>query len=52
MLVTGTTRQQRNRSLLNSASARCMMERLPQEKVEIVKRFQAEGRIVAFVGDG
>jgi len=27
-------------------------ETLPQEKVEIVKRFQAEGRIVAFVGDG
>jgi Cd2+/Zn2+-exporting ATPase len=27
-------------------------ETLPQEKVEIVKRLQAEGRIVAFVGDG
>jgi Cd2+/Zn2+-exporting ATPase len=27
-------------------------ETLPQQKVEIVKRLQAEGRIVAFVGDG
>jgi Cd2+/Zn2+-exporting ATPase len=27
-------------------------ETLPQGKVEIVKRLQAEGRIVAFVGDG
>ena len=25
---------------------------MPQEKVEIVQRFQAEGRRVAFVGDG
>jgi Cd2+/Zn2+-exporting ATPase len=27
-------------------------ETLPQEKVDIVKRLQAEGRVVAFVGDG
>jgi Cd2+/Zn2+-exporting ATPase len=27
-------------------------ETLPQQKVEIVKRLQAQGRVVAFVGDG
>jgi Zn2+/Cd2+-exporting ATPase len=27
-------------------------ETLPQQKVEVVKRLQAEGRLVAFVGDG
>ncbi len=52
VLVTGDNSATAEQIAAQLGISEVYAERLPQEKVEIVKRFQADGRIVAFVGDG
>jgi len=52
VLVTGDNRETAERIAAELGISEVHAEVLPQEKVEIVKRLQAEGRKVAFVGDG
>ncbi len=52
VLVTGDNRETAERIAAGLGISEMHAEVLPREKVEIVKKLQAEGRKVAFVGDG
>ena len=52
ILVTGDNWATANQIAAEVHIGEVFAETLPEEKVEIVKRLQAEGRTVAFVGDG
>lgn len=52
VLVTGDNRETAERIAAELGISEVHSEVLPQQKVEIVKRLQAEGRKVAFIGDG
>jgi Cd2+/Zn2+-exporting ATPase len=52
ILVSGDNRSTAERIAASLGIREVHAEFLPQQKVEIVKRLQAEGRKVAFVGDG
>lgn len=52
VLVTGDNRETAERIAAELGITEVHSEVLPQQKVEIVERLQAEGRKVAFVGDG
>lgn len=52
VLVTGDNRATAEQVAAELNISEVHAETLPHEKVEIVKRFQAEGHKVAFVGDG
>jgi Cd2+/Zn2+-exporting ATPase len=52
LLVSGDRRETAERVAASVGIEEVHAETLPQEKVEIVRRLQAEGRRVAFVGDG
>lgn len=52
VLVTGDNTTTAERIATDLGISEVHAEVLPEQKVEIVKQLQAEGRIVAFVGDG
>jgi Cd2+/Zn2+-exporting ATPase len=52
VLITGDNQSTANRIAGEVGISEVYAEVLPLQKVEIVKRLQAEGRTVAFVGDG
>jgi Zn2+/Cd2+-exporting ATPase len=52
LLVSGDRRETAERVAASVGIEEVHAETLPREKVEIVRRLQAEGRQVAFVGDG
>lgn len=52
VLITGDNQSTADRIAAEVGISEVYAEVLPQQKVEIVKRLQAEGRNVAFVGDG
>jgi Zn2+/Cd2+-exporting ATPase len=52
VLVTGDNAMTAGRIAADLGISEVHADILPQQKVEIVKRLQAEGRTVAFVGDG
>jgi Zn2+/Cd2+-exporting ATPase len=52
VLITGDNRETAELIAAQLGISEVHAETLPQQKVEIVKGLQAEGRIVAFVGDG
>src|ERR1051326_8292128 len=52
VLVTGDNATTAERIAVDLGSSDVHAEVLPEQKVEIVKQLQAEGRTVAFVGDG
>jgi Cd2+/Zn2+-exporting ATPase len=52
LLVSGDRRETAERVAATVGIEEVHAETLPEEKVEIVRRLQAEGRRVAFVGDG
>ena len=52
MLVTGDNATTAERIAADLGISEVHAEVLPEQKVEIVKQLQAEGRTVAFVGDG
>jgi Cd2+/Zn2+-exporting ATPase len=52
VLVTGDNATTAERIAADLGISEVHAEVLPEQKVEIVKQLQAEGRIVAFVGDG
>ncbi len=52
LLITGDRRETAERVAVTVGIEEVHAETLPQEKVEIVRRLQAEGRRLAFVGDG
>ena len=52
VLVTGDNTTTAERIAADLGISEVHAEVLPEQKVEIVKQLQAEGRIVAFVGDG
>jgi Zn2+/Cd2+-exporting ATPase len=52
VLVTGDNAMTAERIAADLGISEVHADILPQQKVEIVKRLQAEGRTVAFVGDG
>ena len=52
VMLTGDNRQTAQHIADNLGISRVEAETLPQDKVEVVRRLQGEGRVVAMVGDG
>ncbi len=52
VMLTGDNRETARHVANNLGIERVEAETLPQDKVEIVRRLQSEGRVVAMVGDG